>query len=778
MMRYYTLLLLLLISTSLQAQDVLEVTVFNTEGEPLEGAYVRGKKAYAVTDANGQATIKKPCKSLCEIEITHISYQTAYLTFDPASNNRRLTVNMTETTLELSEVAVSGYANTLQKPEINSITRLGIPIKELPYTAQVLSSDLIQETQAITLTEALSRATGINILAPTYNNLNMRGFPASWANFLINGQRGGITGILSAPQMTYTIESIEIIKGPASVLNGNAEPGGLINLITKKPRATKQIDLSYGTGSFNFHRASVDATGPIKNTPLNFRAIAGYEHAESFMRFQDNENFIFAPALSWRVNDRIKIDWEGGFYDRNGLGGGWHHFGLLAIDYDLNRLPQDWSGHEPDDFRRETSLFNQFQFQHQLSDNLLLQVQFRHQTDDQENTIHQAIPGSYDPADASIAREYREITYETNSYFANAFLTYSKKVSQLTLTQQAGIDIFRRNDEATARFYRGGVPRLVIDDPQYETVAISSYSLDAANLNWEGPMRSFSPYYQGRLSFNRWNALFGLRFTRIADESITFNGFNESQSEGDQTTSGFTPSAGLSYQLIPNLTLYGNYSTSLQPQLAYRTLANFAQLERNTDPEQGRQFEAGWKSTHFQDKIQLQTAFYHINQTNILGTDPEDPNLLIPIDEATSKGIEVTVSGHLAAFGFLLNYAYNDFRLSGPKQNASLHSAINNPRHNANGWINYSLNLFTESRLKIGFGGNYIGERTGVDELLILPGYFVMDGLVGFDYKKISLNFNLYNIADRRYYTGGSNQYSVFLGNPRNFRVMVRYRIN
>jgi iron complex outermembrane receptor protein len=235
--------------------------------------------------------------------------------------------------------------------------------------------------------------------------------------------------------------------------------------------------------------------------------------------------------------------------------------------------------------------------------------------------------------------------------------------------------------------------------------------------------------------------------------------------------SAFIPRIGLVYQPIPTLSIYSSYSQSFEPQ--YSNLTNQG---GPFDPERGKQIEIGVKGEFFQRRLSATAAIYQIRKVNILTNDPNDPERQIQGNEATSKGVEFNVTGAvLRNLKVLANYAYNETRITkSPQEYPNVIPWFENaPNTVANLWAVYEIGLSQQSGLSIGGGLYHVGERYTFRPGFVVPAYTTLDAMVSCRYKNYSMALNLYNLTDKRYFSGAFHQDALWVGAPRSFRLNV-----
>lgn len=755
----------------------LEGQITDLENHPVYSATVQieGTNVGTVTDANGNFLIKEISTLPLVLTISHVNHTTKKIGLDSIKSGQTILIQLKPITHELKSVTVLGDKPQLVNSDVEVLKGIPFKVAEVPVSVQSISSDMIVETASQTLVEVLQRANGFTFNATTYNNLFARGFPLAPSNYLLDGQQGGTSGISAATQILYNVEEVQVIKGPTSAINGNAEPGALINIITKKPKPYDEVSVSATAGSFDFYEAVADVNLSLTESKLDTRWIMAYQNAGSFMELNGNENIFIAPSFNWRLSEKSNLLLTGSYLRRTGTGAGWHHRGILAIDNDLDRLPIEWTSHEESDGTENDVFLSLLQYDTRFESGLELTTQVRYQRDDFARFTHSAIAGSYDPSEGTIQREYADVTHRTDNLYLNTYLHKDFDFNNFHLHTILGVDYVLRQDDRTAQFYRGNVMPLNIDNPTYGNDDTNSYTLDRLDVRSEEPITSLGIYFQ---SNQRWSpklmTMFSFRLNHVNQSSESVFRLQDRVSEYDQTLTAFNPTIGITYKVLPKTNLYANYSTGFQPQFAYRALVNFANVPENLDPEKTYQIETGVKQQFFEEKVLFTAAYYYIDKSNILGVDPENPDQRIPIDNAISQGLETSLTGRIKNFELVANYAYNDLKVDQNTVAATFHSSVNNPRHNFNLWASQSIPL-GKFDLSVGGGANHWSDRDTNDESLTLPAFTTIDAMIGLTKEKTSIRLNFDNIFDQKYFTGGSSQYIIFPGEPFNMAMTVQH---
>ncbi|MEQ1486790.1 TonB-dependent receptor, partial [Methyloglobulus sp.] len=215
------------------------------------------------------------------------------------------------------------YADPYNKdyviPNATAGTKTDTPIMETPLNVQVISKQVLKDQQVIRLSDSLKNVSGVvtrtnatsgnssaGVLGGTQQGIFLRGFESQ--TFFRNGfrlQQG------SASKGLANVESVEVLKGPAAILYGQVEPGGMVNVITKQPLATPYYGFTQQFGSYDLYRTTLDATGPItKNKDLLYRVNMSYENSGSFRDLVDKEDVFLAPVFKWAISPQTQVTFE------------------------------------------------------------------------------------------------------------------------------------------------------------------------------------------------------------------------------------------------------------------------------------------------------------------------------------------------------------------------------------------------------------------------------------------------------------------------------------
>ena len=775
--------------TSLAQTGAIKGTVTTSDGKPAETVNVFIKTLNTGTSTNqiGKYLIQNLKEGTYIIAVSAVGLDKQEQQATVVANETAV-VNFTlkETAQQLNEVVVTAWQDYTREPSV-TVDRMEIRQLENPRSVQVINRTLLDDRQAQSVAEATKMMVGVNAFSSSqYSDYSLRGFRAGVGSFAYNGLRTDFYQFDQAA-LTYNIESIEAIKGPASVLFSAGNPGGVINHITKKPFASPRYELNYTFGSFNQHRAMADATGAISNDEkLKYRLVGGYENTGQFNRNQDIENIFVAPQLQYDFNENTSIRYEFNYaYDNRTMGfdrgtpakdNGDGTFDIFAYD------PSENSVIDPNGYSERNIQFHQLEFNHEFYNNI------------KWTTLIGAVNTEVTQQDMYRGfRDYASVndslyTYDNYwneqlwNYQLSTFINFKlNEGGNIRHNLVAGLDgnISGRN----AKYASFNERTISVLNPKFGWGVFSEDDIDFNNSLWSGGWNEdaslFAVYLQDQISIgNQWKLMLG---SRLENHNGTYEDFDVATneiidgSENELDALQFIPRAGLVYLPTKTLSVYYNYSQAFIPQPLW------SQSAKDLEPEKSRQHEIGAKKEWMNGKLLTSIALYHIQKYDVAALDPSDPSglSLITIDDVTSEGVELSAQGKVTKnLDLIANYAFNetfaipsegfDFTpVEGPFPQA--------PRHNANIWAKYTLLDGKLKNLSIGAGANHISERTTFYEDFTIPGFTTLDAAINYKIKGVNLRLNVYNITNTRYITGAYGPGALWQGNPTSFRLNIGY---
>ncbi|OAI07386.1 hypothetical protein A1353_06820 [Methylomonas methanica] len=637
-------------------------------------------------------------------------------------------------------------------PNASTATKTDISIMDTPVSIQVVPKSIMNDQQAIRIEDALTQnVSGVQRAygtADMYESFIIRGF-ASDDQMYRNGFRRSMGKFDPA-----NIEQLEVLKGPASVLYGRLQPGGMVNYVTKKALDVPYYSLQQQFGSFSEFRTTVDATGPLdKDKTLLYRFNAAYDEGNSFRDFVDHERIFIAPKLTWRPNDRFEANVEIEKRHEN-----------YTEDYGVPVL-----GNRPITNRRSlftgdpaikpsqdtTLIYADWSFK--FNDDWGLRHKF--QWDETDIVFGGVAPNSKINAGGHTLDRFGILgTSNRRSYSTSLDLTGKFQTFGLKHDVLVGGDWFFFNQDAPDNnFSYGTIPTFDINNPQYGNFDLAALRAEPANWFWRSRDDWYGVYFQDQITL--WDKLHIMGGGRY--DMAGYGGYGGTS--WDETKAGFSmqhedkfsPRVGIVYQPWDWLSLYGNYVESFGTNNGRSaTGGNFA-------PQAAEQYEIGFKTEFFDKRLSSTVAYYHLTKNNLMTFDlsTPDPTDQKTIGEARSQGIEVDIKGQITdEFSLVTTYAYTDARYTRDYSGLQGNRLLNVPEHQASLWGTYQ---FTE-QFKAGLGGVVVGKREGDNtNTYQLPGYTRLDAMLAYvqpiGKTRLTAQVNVYNLLDKEYYTGSTS---------------------
>ena len=758
--------------------------------EPLPGVNVgiAGLNLGAATDDRGVFIIESIPAGTHTVVASFVGYETARKTVAvSAGSSLDIAFTLSQTDLELQEVEVVGRrATTYDAGYSFAATKTAAPIARVPQSISVVTKEVISDQQLYTLNDATRNVSGVNTFSG-YNDLTARGFRSQNVR-LINGLKTEF-GFWQSPMLPH-IERVEFIKGPASALFADANPGGTINMVTKKPLSEARQAISFTAGSFSTYRTAADFTGPVnKDETLLYRLNLAYENTESFRFLQGHESYIIAPSVSFLASERTRVNADlvysrfDGKLDRGQA--------IFFGNTDLTSTPISFSLSQPGDYQTTTDFYLTLSLRHAFTDWLSFNSSYLKYRNDEDLSEHRTsnvfLPDQPSVLQLAFIRRLadRNVDNVTN------YLVADFGSGPLRHEALLGFDYYRQDDNQSQWGARG--------DDYFITAGDSAQggnvgNIDLANpvyhlnrdpetyvANWfsepyaDHPLRrySYGAYVQDRISLNRLALLLGLRHEWYHDRLVV---------EGDAfehvRQTALIPRVGAVYGITDWSNLYVTYTLGFQPQSA----TIIQQPERYGgpfDPETSALVEAGAKNTLLGGRLLATVALYQITKQNVLvnANVPSEPDLLEQRGEVRSRGVELDVVGSVTPdLQVTANYALNEAKVTESDDPSEVGRINENaPRHQGGAWAKYTVRGGALAGVSFGAGVRFVSERNTLEQGLQLPAYTVFDASASYSVNQFVVTAYFDNLFDETYWVGGYNYGRIYPGAPRTFRIKVGY---
>ena len=831
-MRKYLLLwgLLLGCIPTLLAQEAIIVRgrVTDTQGNPLLGVSVilEGTTKGASTNEKGLYEIHRVPVGEQTFIFSSMGYQTVKQVFEvtpnPSGTHTHLNVSLQEEAQQLQEVEIIGRRESSYKNTSSfSGTKTATAIRDIPQTINYVTKEVILDQGASTVNDVVKNVSGVSQYT-TYNDFSIRGFRTTGnrnSGNLLNGMRAQ-TSLWSASSLA-NIERVEVIKGPAAALFGNAAPGGIINRVTKKPLLQRLHTVSVNTGSWGTLKTYGDFTGPLNESKsLLYRLNLGYETTDGYRDLQGRNTLTIAPSFSFIPNEKTRFNVDITYYRLDGkVDRGQTIFG----DADLYSVPITRSLSATNDFLRETQMNISLGLTHKITDNLSFNSTYLNSSYSEDLREHNQANSYYmqqqgkantgDPTKILMQALLRQRTFRNNSF--NNYFNYNFTTGLVKHTLLIGYDYFQvellpgasqltaggyllKNGKTTTTFNPARLNTYVVDANNNPVTNVAVFDLNkptTGNVMKETGKYIFTSgntkptlqtshgvYLQEQLEVSIVKLLLGLRKEFFMDY-LNYKENNEEKIEQQ----ALIPRVGLVITANDNINFYSTWMKGFEPQ----TAAIQSEPDRYGgpfDPVYSELYEMGVKTDWFNNRLSATASVFKIIQQNSLyDAFPAvigKPDLKMQIGEEESNGFEFDLAGEITPnWSILANYAYIDARITKTAQNNEKDFDMqrpSTPRHSGNIWTKY---IITEGPLKhLGFGAGYnfvterygqVGRRTNTT---VYPGYGLVNAVLYYKINQIQLQLNLNNVLNQTHWVGGYDKLRSFPGAPRNINASVTYK--
>ncbi|NEQ96977.1 MAG: TonB-dependent siderophore receptor [Cyanothece sp. SIO2G6] len=642
-------------------------------------------------------------------------------------------------------------------PDAGTATRTDTPIMETPASVQVIPREVLDEQQVIELDEALRNVSGVIVDSTEGSGFqySVRGFQG--ARLLRDGfslsasDSLSATGLLTLPE-TANVEQIEVLKGPASILYGEVQPGGVINLVTEQPLAEPFYEGQIQVGNRGFVSPSFDLSGPLTDDgSVRSRFNGLFRQSNSFRDFDTKiTRTFFAPVLAWDIGDRtsLALDFEY-FSDERP-----YDSGLLAFGDGIVDVPRDRVVGEPGDMVEHSFLTGGYRIEHEFNDDWKIRNAFRHSRQDYSSNTF--TPVGFDETTGNVARFNTATEWDQDYYGLQTDVVGNFATGSVNHTVLLGFDVSRDRNDLESRGNLAAPAPINIFDPVYGVVPRASFDQfpNAASAQ-DVTTDRLGLFAQNQVEiFEGLNLLAGVRYDSVSQDVenapslLAPNG-----SEASQTVDAVTPRVGIVYQPLPQLSLYTSYSQSFTPNSG-------TDVEGDLLPaEDGEGFEIGLKTELFDRRLIATLAYFDITRQNVASLDPDAPaflNAVVATGEQRSQGVELDILGEiLPGWNIVANYAYTDARITEDNQFDSGNGLAGIPEHNANLWTTYTLQSGSLEGLGFGFGLNYVGDRPGdLNDSFQLDDYLVTNAAIFYEQDNWEMALNFKNLFDIDYIQG------------------------
>ncbi len=666
--------------------------------------------------------------------------------------------------------SVMDQSTSYQPPPTSSVMRTSTPLQEVSQTVNVVPAQVIRDQAPRNLDDALANVSGItqgNTLGSTQDSVMTRGFGDNRNGSIM---RDGMP-LVQGRGMNATVDRVEVLKGPASLLYGIQDPGGVVNMVSKQPQLDPYNALTlrgstYGEGK-NGSGGTFDSTGALGDSGFAYRMVLDHEDEEYWRNYGVHRETLVAPSLAW-------------FGESTKLLFAYEHREFLTpfdrgtvIDPRDNHpldIPRDRRLDEPFNNMEGRSDLYHFQADHELNDNWTAHFGYswNRETYDASQVRVTAIDTSKGTLTRSMDGTQNAISTDR---FTTASLEGKVDVAGMQHDLVFGIDDEYRKIYRADLIRQKSLTTFSYLDPVYGR-EVPGTTVSPADSAQTDKLRSDSVFMQDSIHLtDQWILVAGARFQeydQYAGKGVPFKANTDSNGQK------WVPRAGLVYRYTDELSFYGSYTESFKPNSTIAPLSGSSTvLDGSIAPEEAKSWEVGAR-LEMPGRVTGNIALFDVNKRNVLVANSEGPvTLYSAAGEVRSRGLEVDLSGQLSdRWSMIGSYAYTDAevtedpvykgkQLQNVARNSGSLSAV------------YDFGSFIGGdQLRVGAGARYVGERAGnaVNDF-DLPSYTVADAFATYDTQldgqRVKFQLNVKNLFDRTYYTSAASRFFVSMGDSR-----------
>lgn len=657
--------------------------------------------------------------------------------------------------------AATNYEPVLSSSLLHSNAQL----LDVPQAINIIPAQAMEDQRPKNLDDALINVSGItqgNTLGSTLDSVMKRGFGGNRDGSIM---RNGAP-VVQGRSLNATAESVEVLKGPASLLYGVMDPGGVINVVSKQPQLTNITNITVGTSSFGDGKggnsATLDSTGQLGNSNFAYRLIMDAVDEDYWRNFGEREEQLIAPSIRWygdKTDVTVSYEYREFLYpsDRGTI-----------LDPTTNKplaIPAVRRLDEPANTMEGRSQLFQTSIDHYFNDDWKLHAGYSYNRETYDANQLRVTGIDVDSGTLTRRNSATHDALSTDS-FATIYLNGQFDTAGMKNDLLVGVDHEYR------RYYRENLLRDSISgtfdylNPVYGTVGGSTTVSDSASDQTD-KLKSTSAFFQDTLYLtDQWLLVLGARYMtydQLAGRGRPF------QANTDLSGNAFLPRVGVVFKATPEWSLYASYTESLKPNSTIAPKAGIV-IDSSIQPEESKSFEVGAKF-ELDNGVTGTVAVFDINKKNILVSEYNETTAESSwrtSGQARSRGIELDIAGKVTdRLDVIASYAYIDGETTEDPEYKG-----NRLWNVAEQTASVSTRYKVDDALRLGGSVHYVGDRAGDSaNTFTLPSYTTADVFATYETrfqdKDLTWQLNIKNLFDKVYYPSATNKYFVSIGDSR-----------
>lgn len=644
-------------------------------------------------------------------------------------------------------------------------TRTDTPLNEIPQAITVIGAEQIRDQNAQTMQEVLRYTAGVHADVYGLDNrgdwFTLRG--GSQGSTLLDGLRLPLTGWYgSVRNEPYAFERVEVLRGPSSVMAGQNGPGGVVNMVSKRPLAEAAREIVAQLGNNNHKQIAADLTGPLNaDGSLLYRLVTLSRDSGTQVEYADMERQYLAPSLTWQASPATSVTAYAQYQKDRSLNtnGFFPLEGTLYLGPNGRRIPVERFVSEPDwDTYGGERVRLGYELEHRFSDSLVLRHRLRH--DDLEGNLRSMYANyweGYLPDDRSLNRTWYATEDEGRITSTDLFLEGRLTTGAVAHTWLVGADMLRQR--SSRLYWNGDATPLDVYTPTYG--AWTPPVLDPATAE---------TWASGDSKLDQWGLLLqdqakiGERW--VVSGALRRDSARSSDIDGTvQKDTATTKNLGVVYLAGGGWSPYVGYSESFEPELGSDASGNAF------TPKRGKQFEMGLKWQPAGLPVTAAASAYRLKETGRLVDDPANVGFSVQLGEVAVKGVELELSARLEQWDLLANYTHTE-----TEDKSTGFRVANVPDRTASLWAVRKLGDWGLPGVRAGLGVRHVGSTWDGYDTLETDAVTLYDAMMSWENDHWNVSLNVTNLADTTYFAACLDRGDCWYGTRREVVLSVGYR--
>ncbi|MCP1326244.1 TonB-dependent siderophore receptor [Halomonas sp. 707D4] len=672
---------------------------------------------------------------------------------------------------------VSSKLATVTVTAQQAATKVATPFLETPQSVSTITGEQMQRRGVDTVQRAADYTPGVYTnqvgASNRFDYLVLRGFSdGSLSNTFLDGLKlmGDANSHSTMRIDPWFLDSIEVVRGPASVLYGRASPGGVVALNSKRPEFEQSGELRFRVGNNHQRSAAFDLTGPLGDTQRVAFRLTGIAHA-SDTQFDTarEERYAIAPRLTWDMTDATSLTLEA--YLQDEPEGGYHS----GVPFEGSVVPHNgrkirntfFDGEEAFDTYERTQRMLGYTLEHRFNDDVTARQLVRYLNADV--VLNQVYGFGWSTPDANeLTRYYSGSDESLKAWTVDNQLEAALDTGAAAHTLLFGVDYQQRENEVS--WPSGAFPSLDAFEPVYGVGLDDAVFYDPTREHHR--IEQTGVYLQDQISVEKWRFTLGGRYDWVNIDNVDRD-TNDTSSLSDTQFSG---RAGAVYLFDNGVAPYVSYSTAFTPTSFVDERGDLLA------PMEGEQWEAGIKVQPEGSQSQFSAAVFHISQQNVATKEqPTDPYRAV--GEIESRGLELEAQTRLTdTLSLQAGYSFTDITYAKSDDGNQGNNAIYAPRHQLQAWGHYAPTDGLLNGMDAGLGvrhyADIAADRANTEKV---PGYTLVDATVGYDWSRQGLDgieprLNVNNVLDKEYVATCNSLDYCYFGAERSVTASIHYR--